>query len=161
MMSGQPSWASTVSWIIEGKVAAFSAFVLSDLDDLEDEGICAIVSLTERMPPELSGETRFATLHLPIEDMTPPDHEQIETFVEFVDRHVTNGCAVGVHCLAGLGRTGTMIACYLVSRGRSAEDAIDEVRQARPGSIQTELQEQAVRRWAMIQSGESGIADFL
>ncbi|MFW5867041.1 MAG: dual specificity protein phosphatase family protein [Armatimonadota bacterium] len=161
MMAGQPSWASTISWIIEDEIAAFSAFILSDLDDLEDAGICAIVSLTERMPPEMIGESRFDSLHLPIADMAPPDREQIERFVDFVDRHVSDGCAVGVHCLAGLGRTGTMIACYLVTKGRSADQAIEEVRQARPGSIQTELQEQAVRRWAMIHSGDSGISEFL
>lgn len=155
------AWASTISWIIEDELAAFSAFVLDDLDALAEEGVCAIVSLTEEAPDELVGETRFATLHLPIEDMTPPDREQIERFVSFVDRHIERGCAVGVHCLAGLGRTGTMVACYLVTRGRSADQAIAEVRSARPGSVQTELQEQAVRRWERIHSGDSDIAEFL
>ncbi|MFP4248204.1 MAG: dual specificity protein phosphatase family protein [Armatimonadota bacterium] len=160
-MTHDRSWASTISWIIEGELAAFSAFALGDLDVLEEEGICAIVSLTESAPPELIGAARFRTLHLPIEDMTPPEREQIERFVEFVDRHSGDGCAVGVHCLAGLGRTGTMIACYLVTRGRSADDAIEEVRRKRPGSVQTELQEQAIRRWEMIQSGGSGMTEFL
>jgi len=160
-MTHDRSWASTISWIIEDELAAFSAFALDDLNVLAEEGICAIVSLTERPPPELIGASRFSTLHLPIEDMTPPDREQIKHFVEFVDRHVGDGCAVGVHCLAGLGRTGTMIACYLVKRGRSADDAIEEVRRKRPGSVQTELQEQAVRRWEIIQSGTSGLSEFL
>jgi atypical dual specificity phosphatase len=155
------SWASTISWVLDDELAAFSAFALGDLDALEDAGIGAIVSLTERMPPELVGESRFVTLHLPIEDMTPPEREQTERFVRFVDDHLEAGHSVGVHCLAGLGRTGTMIACYLVTLGRSADGAIDEVRRARPGSVQTELQEQAVRRWAMIQSGDSEISEFL
>lgn len=160
-MTNNQSWASTISWIIEDELAAFSAFALGDLETLADEGICAIVSLTERVPPELVGERRFATLHLPIEDMAPPGREQIERFVQFVDRQVRDGCAVGVHCLAGLGRTGTMVACYLVTRGRSADEAIDEVRRARPGSVQTDLQEQAVHRWEIARSGNSGIAEFL
>ncbi|MGI5819927.1 MAG: dual specificity protein phosphatase family protein [Armatimonadota bacterium] len=79
----------------------------------------------------------------------------------YVDRHTREGCAVGVHCLAGLGRTGTLIACYLVTRGLSAEDAIAQVRRARPGSVQTELQEKAVERWEMIRSGTSGLSEFL
>ena len=81
--------------------------------------------------------------------------------MEFVDRQFARGCAVGVHCMAGRGRTGTMIACYLVSQGMSAEDAIAEVRRARPGSIQTEAQEQAVRRLQMIQAGASRMGEFL
>ncbi|MBD3293664.1 MAG: protein tyrosine phosphatase [Armatimonadia bacterium] len=160
-MTEHQSWASTISWIIDGELAAFSAFALGDLDALADAGIGAIVSLTERVPPELVGEPRFSVLHLPIEDMTPPELPQIERFVEFVDRQRQRGHAVGVHCLAGLGRTGTMIACYLVTGGRSADEAIDEVRRARPGSVQTETQEQAVRRWAVTQSGNSRMSEFL
>jgi len=41
-----------------------------------------------------------------------------------------------VHCGAGLGRTGTVLACYLVSRGLTAEQAIGEVRLARPGAVE-------------------------
>jgi len=41
-----------------------------------------------------------------------------------------------VHCGAGLGRTGTVLACYLISRGLCAEHAIDRVRDARPGAIE-------------------------
>ena len=155
------SWRNGLSWVVEGKLAAFSIFALADLDDLRSQGICAIVSLTERFPDELVGETRFVTLHLPIDDMTPPETVQIEEFVEFVDRQVERGCAVGVHCMAGLGRTGTMIACYLVSQGMPAEEAIAEVRRARPGSIQTEQQEQAVRRWQMVTGGASRMSEFL
>ncbi len=160
-MHGDGSWATELSWVIADELVAFSIFALADLDALEEQGIGAIVSLTERFPDELIGERRFATLHLPIEDMTPPEMEQIAQFVTFVDRQTDLGSAVGVHCMAGLGRTGTMIACYLVTRGRNAQDAIDEVRRARPGSIQTEPQEQAIRRWEMAHSGKSGLAEFL
>ncbi|KAG8509908.1 Dual specificity protein phosphatase 23 [Galemys pyrenaicus] len=53
--------------------------------------------------------------------------------------------AVGVHCALGLGRTGTMLACYLVKdRGLAAGDAIAEIRRLRPGSIETYDQEKAV-----------------
>lgn len=54
--------------------------------------------------------------------------------------------AVGIHCAMGCGRTGTILACYLVaSEGYSADDAIIETRKRRKGSIETRRQEQAVR----------------
>jgi atypical dual specificity phosphatase len=161
MTSNEGPWPLKIDWVLEDRLAAFSAFALADPDRLEELGIRAIVSLTEEPPPELVGTTQFEILRLPITDMTAPETEQIERFVRFVDGVLDRGDAVGVHCLAGLGRTGTMIACYLVTLGRSADDAIDEVRRVRPGSIQTEYQEQAVRRWAMMQSGESNIGRFL
>lgn len=53
--------------------------------------------------------------------------------------------AVAVHCALGFGRTGTMLACYLVKeRGLAAGDAIAEIRRLRPGSIETYEQEKAV-----------------
>ncbi len=139
--------------MIEGELAAFSLFALEDPGRLAELGIGAIVSLTEDVPEPLMGEPRFKLLHLPIPDMSPPEVGQIESFVDFVDRMVGQGRAVGVHCLAGLGRTGTMIACYLVTRGRGAAEAIEHVRTVRPGSIQTEAQEQCIHRWERIRSG--------
>lgn len=147
--------------MIPGELAAFSLFALDDLDGLRETGIGAVVSLTEFFPLALVGETRFATLHLPIEDMTVPETEQLERFVRFVDRMVARGTAVGVHCHAGLGRTGTMIACYLVTRDKSAEQAIEHVRRVRPGSIQTDQQERAVHRWERIQRGDTTLGRFL
>jgi len=49
---------------------------------------------------------------------------------------------VAVHCHAGLGRTGLAIACFLVGSGQasSAEKAVEMVRAARPGSLQTPAQ---------------------
>ncbi len=52
---------------------------------------------------------------------------------------------VAVHCGKGMGRTGTMLACYLVAKeGYKADNAIMETRQRRIYSIETEEQEQAV-----------------
>ena len=51
---------------------------------------------------------------------------------------------VAIHCSAGLGRTGVVLACYLVQKGLTAQNAIARVRRLRPGSIETEEQADAV-----------------
>ena len=83
-------------------------------------------------------------LHLPIPNWLAPSWEQIKQFVGFCDRKHKEDTAVAVHCLAGKGRTGTMLACYLVWTGRAANEAIRTVREKRPGSIETACQEQAI-----------------
>lgn len=53
--------------------------------------------------------------------------------------------AVAVHCFHGRGRTGTILACYLVkTRGMAAKDAISYVRRERPWSVETRDQEETV-----------------
>ena len=65
-----------------------------------------------------------------------------------VDRALAEGRPVVVHCRAGLGRTGTMLACYLVHRDSDPRVALAEVRTRRPGSVETWAQELAVHEYA-------------
>ena len=53
-----------------------------------------------------------------------------------------------VHCTAGKGRTGTVLAAYFVARGLDPEAAMAKVRGLRDGSIETDDQEEAVRAFA-------------
>lgn len=67
-------------------------------------------------------------LKLCVEDFAAPTQDQIDTFNAFVDRELADGGKVLVHCYAGRGRTGTMIASHLMRKGLSVEDAVREVR---------------------------------
>lgn len=143
--------AVNFSFIIPGVLAGMERpgtydSVDSDLCMLETLGICAVVSLTES-PLDINELSLHGLcgLHLPVCDFSPPTLEQIDTFVRFVNEHQP---AV-VHCAAGMGRTGTMLACYLVSCGRTPELAIREVRKKRPGSVETHAQEKTIYDFAL------------
>jgi atypical dual specificity phosphatase len=134
-------------WIVEGRVAAMAMPWPEDLPDLRRAGITAILSLTERVPREIA-ESAFTHLALPIRDFHAPTPGQIDAAVAFLDTTVDAGGACAVHCGAGLGRTGTIVAAWLVHHGKSAADAIAEVRRRRPGSVETSEQEAAVVAYA-------------
>jgi atypical dual specificity phosphatase len=95
-------------------------------------------------------------LHLPVEDFTPPTLEQMARFLREVERARLEGRSLGIHCTAGLGRTGTMLAAYLVTRGLSATDAIAEIRRLRPGSVETPEQEARVAEFARTREERTG-----
>jgi len=104
---------------------------------LYEKGIRNILTLSgESLPEALLRECGIGLMHLPVVDFTPPSPEQIQQGVEFLRAAIVDrNEAALVHCGSGYGRTGTMLACYLVSQGESAEAAIEMVRQKRPGSI--------------------------
>ena len=143
-MVGKPR---SFSWVIEGRIAAMGrpASVRRDLEYLYDQGIRVIIGLTTRPLQEcFLDEFGFHYHHIPMADFSPPTPEQIDEFVGSVEAARASGQRVAVHCLAGLGRTGTMIACYLVHQGHTAREAIEEIRRLRPGSVETVTQEAAI-----------------
>jgi atypical dual specificity phosphatase len=139
-----------VTWFEDGTLAA-CGFPRSDdvLRELADRGVGLLINLHERPhAPERMARYHMAELHLPVPDFTPPTPEQLERGVAAMERAIASGTPVAVHCGGGLGRTGTLLACYLVRRGRTAEEAIAHVRALRPGSVETAAQEAAVRSFA-------------
>jgi atypical dual specificity phosphatase len=88
-------------------------------------------------------------LHVLSDDMGVPSFDDLKSSVDYVHERIQNEEPVMVHCLAGLGRTGTILACYLIKYEKmSAEDAIQHVRQKRHGSIQSPIQEEMIFQYA-------------
>ncbi len=73
---------------------------------------------------------------------------QIREALAAIDEALAADDAVAVHCAAGLGRTGTIMACYLVQGGSGPDEAIGLIRVLRPGSVEAPEQERAVAAFA-------------
>lgn len=120
-----------------------------DLPALHAEGIRAVVSLLN-IPRDAAiyESAGFVFLRLPIPDGAAPTLEQADEFVDFVNRLRTARKPVAVHCEAGLGRTGTMLAAYLISERASAAGAIQRVRAVEKAAIETSRQVRFLESYA-------------
>ena len=149
-------------WVLENELAGSQGPAsLQDLFFLYQQGVRAVIRMEERtIPADTGGYVDIVDMYVPVRDFTPPDQDQIDRMIDFINEQaVQNDRPVVVSCYAGIGRTGTVLACYLVSRGAEASDAIDEVRRLRPRSIQTPEQEAAVYQYARRRAAEGDSVD--
>lgn len=142
-------------WVINGQLAgcsrpgAHGQSVASDLAILRGHGIQTMLTLTET--PVVAHEIEAAgldVLHLPVDDFHAPTTQQMLQALAYIESSLAENMPVAVHCLAGQGRTGTILAAWLLRSGLSADDAIAEIRALAPGAIESAPQIAALRRWA-------------
>lgn len=122
---------------------------VDDLQELHGAGIRSVVSLLN-LPQDAAvyESAGFTFCCLPVPDGHAPTVEQAVTFVHFVTEQLAAQRPVAIHCHAGLGRTGTMLAAYLISQGETADAAIHRVREVEPAAIETSLQVQFLEAFA-------------
>jgi len=93
---------------------------------LREQGVELLLCLTEERPRrDWVEEANLLVFHEPVEDMEAPTQEQLERCVSAIQRANEKNMGVAVHCEAGMGRTGTVLAAYFVARGMSAAEAIE------------------------------------
>jgi Polymorphic toxin system, DSP-PTPase phosphatase len=129
----------------DGGLKAFD----DELASLDSFGVRAVVSLLN-IPSDASvyESAGFAFLCLPVPDGGTPTFDQADEFVRFVSAQRAAQHPVAVHCEAGLGRTGTLLATYLIAQGASATEAIDRVRAVERVAVETARQIHFLQRYA-------------
>lgn len=138
------------SWVEKPLLAALGR--PSDADDmawLRHQGVELLIALTEDPPRrDWVNDAGLLVMHVPVVDMEAPTQAQLDRCVSAIERANGRSMGVAVHCGAGLGRTGVILAGFLVAQGLSAQNAIAKVRRLRPGSVETDEQAEAVVEFA-------------
>lgn len=149
------------SWIDKPHLAAL-AFPQDreELHWLRRQGIQLLISLTEEPPRrEWINDAGLLLLHVPVEDFHPPSQRQIDLCISAIAKAQEQAMGAAVHCRAGLGRTGTILACWLVAQGKKAQEAISLIRKLRPGSVETSEQVEAIEDFARRSANERAAPD--
>lgn len=149
---------SGFSWVDPPRLAALACPQSGDdLRWLRRNGIDVLISLTEDpLPRSWLNDAGLLAVSVPVPDMSPPSERQLDHILATVKKANASGMGVALHCAAGFGRTGTVLAAYFVAGGMSARDALRKVREMRPGSVETAEQELAIERYA---SGRGGVGE--
>lgn len=132
-----------MNWIVPGKILALAG-PTAEVYEIGEFGQYALrhtVQAVVRLNRSHYDRQALVQLGIQHHEMFMPDGgipawEQIEEFFRIADELWEGGGAIAVHCRAGLGRTGTMIATFLIRKfGLQARHVIAYLRMMRPGSI--------------------------
>jgi protein-tyrosine phosphatase len=155
-------------WVIEGRFLAGEYPGARDPEEAREKiaaflkaGITVFIDLTEahELAPyqPLLPATGVEYRRFPIRDLgVPADARHLQEILDAIDDALANDRKVYVHCWGGIGRTGTVIACWLQGQGRDPEAALLELarfwrtvakRHRRPQTPETAEQMAWVRGW--------------
>lgn len=111
-------------------------------EKLKYEGIDADISLEEEHVDAPFGVEFY--VWIPIKNHTAPMQEQLEFGISVLEKLVGMKKKVYVHCQNGHGRAPTIVAAYLIKKGKGVDEAIDFIKSKRPSIHLEEVQKQAL-----------------
>ncbi len=114
---------------IEESTDRLTSFIKSGINtfiDLTQEG--ELPSYAPLLHEQALGKNIDVThTRIPIVDFGLPSIERMTMILDKVDGSLRGGKKVYVHCWGGVGRTGTVIGCYLVRHGAKPQVALDQL----------------------------------
>ena len=135
------------------------------IGNLMECGISSFIDLTEAgerpdYQRNLHLERRRRSLRseyyrFPIIDRKVPDSDEMKRILDLIDSQIESNNSVYVHCFRGLGRTGTVVGCYLVRHGMTGQEALDQITNLRldvagafRASPETQIQRDFILNWS-------------
>ena len=120
-----------------------------------DEGLAPYAGIAAREASRLGTECVHER-HSIVDMDVPRSQQQTASILDAIDRALGDGKNVYVHCWGGIGRTGTVVGCWLVRHGMTGDEALAQIaerwqgmekRYRHPRSPQTPQQRRYVRNW--------------
>lgn len=142
-------------WVEKGTLAG-SGYPASrsQVEWLARSGIRSILSLTQSpLPAAWTNGLDIVNGQVAMADHQPPTLDAMDEAVGFILKQAADGRPVVVHCLAGQGRTGCVLAAYLIrTKMMGADEAMSMLRSIKPEFVES-AQEKSVRDFASFKGG--------
>ena len=108
-----------LKWITKSLAVGYAPRSEEDLRLIRAVGVKAIVNLCAECYDlnEVESAFDFDVYYLPVVDEAAPTIEALAKLLDWMKQKINSGKRVLVHCRYGIGRTGTVVLCYLIHSG--------------------------------------------